>query len=277
MIDRTEYPAGVPCWIDLPTNDVDAAVEFYGGLFGWDVVERAPTGAPRYVAAQLDGADVAAIAEAPPSAGAQWTTYVSVDDAEAMYARVRSAGGTVLDPPARIPRAGIRALCADPAGARFALWQPDGRVGAERVNVHGSWNFNELRTPDPAGAEAFYGAVFGWVTQHIDFGAGDATMWRRPGYGDFLATLDPTIRERHAEEAFDGFSDAVGWMATAAAGTPAVWDLTFAVDDTDLVAEQAVKLGGTLESGPETVGPTRVAVLTDPAGARFTVSHYSPG
>ena len=30
---------GEPCWIHLFTADVDAAVTFYGGLFGWSVGE----------------------------------------------------------------------------------------------------------------------------------------------------------------------------------------------------------------------------------------------
>ena len=278
MIVRNEYPAGVPCWIDLPTADVQDSIEFYGGLFDWEFLDRAPSGVPRYVTAQIDGLDVAALAERPDAAptGSGWITYVSVADAEASAARVQSAGGRVIDPPAEIPHAGIGALCADPDGARFGLWQAKGRIGAQRVNAHGSWNFNELKTIDPSAAERFYGHVFGWQLQRIDFGAGEMMMWKMPGYGDFLVRLDPEIRERHAKEAFDGFSDAVGWMAVAEPGTAAVWDLTFAVDDTDLAVERVAKLGGSVVEGPFDAGPTRVAVVTDPHGARFTVSKYTP-
>ncbi len=39
MSERTSYEPGTPCWVDLGTPDLDAAVDFYGGLFGWDVPE----------------------------------------------------------------------------------------------------------------------------------------------------------------------------------------------------------------------------------------------
>ena len=35
-----------------------------------------------------------------------------------------------------------------------------------------------LSTPDPEGANAFYGAVFGWETDAF----GPATLYRLPGY-----------------------------------------------------------------------------------------------
>lgn len=42
MITRNDYPHGVPCWVDTEQPDPDAATAFYGGLFGWDFIERAP-------------------------------------------------------------------------------------------------------------------------------------------------------------------------------------------------------------------------------------------
>ena len=58
------YPHGVTCWVDTEQPEVDAAIEFYGGLFGWTFEDAMPPGAPsRYVVAQLEGRDVAAIAD----------------------------------------------------------------------------------------------------------------------------------------------------------------------------------------------------------------------
>ena len=39
-----------------------------------------------------------------------------------------------------------------------------------------------LRTVDPDGAKAFYGAVLGWETDSFDMGDGEMTLWRVPGY-----------------------------------------------------------------------------------------------
>jgi predicted enzyme related to lactoylglutathione lyase len=44
MSERTSYTPSTPCWIDLSTPDIEAAAEFYGGLFGWEAPEpRTPS------------------------------------------------------------------------------------------------------------------------------------------------------------------------------------------------------------------------------------------
>ena len=37
MSERDGYIPGVPCWADTGQPDPRAAVEFYGGLFGWEL------------------------------------------------------------------------------------------------------------------------------------------------------------------------------------------------------------------------------------------------
>ena len=81
MSDR--YIPGVPCWADITPPDAEAAVEFYGGLFGWEFENVAPPGAPTpYYIARLRGEDVGAIGSDPAGAPA-WNTYIWVDDADA--------------------------------------------------------------------------------------------------------------------------------------------------------------------------------------------------
>ena len=59
MLERDGYPAGVPCWVDTAQPDSDAALAFYGGVFGWEFEERTPAGSDqRYHVAQLRGRDV---------------------------------------------------------------------------------------------------------------------------------------------------------------------------------------------------------------------------
>jgi hypothetical protein len=36
MPERNGYIPGVPCWVDTSQPDPEAAVDFYGGLFGWE-------------------------------------------------------------------------------------------------------------------------------------------------------------------------------------------------------------------------------------------------
>ena len=72
MQERNEYPAGVPCWVDVGQPDPKAAAAFYGGLFGWELEDRRPPGSPEpYFVASLRGRAVAEIGPAVAgSAGA---------------------------------------------------------------------------------------------------------------------------------------------------------------------------------------------------------------
>ena len=298
FIDRTDYLAGVPCWIDTEQPDPAAAAAFYRALFGWEFENKLPPGTDdQYLVASLHGFDVAAIAS--PTAGVTgppaWNTYTSVVDADATTARAVALGAEVLvapvdaGPPDAV--AGRWAALIDPDGARFRLWQPGYRHGAQLVNVPGTWNSSDLTTSDAEGAKAFYGAIFGWAADPVDFGGGDADgasfMWRLPGYGEFLAIRDPDIKTRHAEPWVPaGFSDAIGWM-TVPAGPPSEteppgrtprWTVTFSVDGTDAVVERAVQLGATVVSPPTDHGGgvVRVAGIRDPQGAEFIVGTFDP-
>ena len=99
------YPHGVPSWIDLEVQDVDAALAFYGHLFGWRFEEKLPPGAPgRYVVASRDGTDATAVAAiATPDKGyvgeVAWHTYLAVDDVAVAAASVAGLGGGVSSAP----------------------------------------------------------------------------------------------------------------------------------------------------------------------------------
>ena len=73
---------------------VEAAVAFYGGLFGWDLEDAMPPGSDgKYYIARLRGGDVAAIGSQPPGGPqiAAWNTYVWVESADEAAA-IRSTG-----------------------------------------------------------------------------------------------------------------------------------------------------------------------------------------
>ena len=115
MTGSRTYPHGVPCWIDTEQPDLDAAVAFYGGLFGWTFDDAMPPGAPgAYLIASLDGRDVAALAPPEFDVPTAWNTYVAVEDADASAAALTAAGGTVAAGPDDAGPGGRFALCADP-------------------------------------------------------------------------------------------------------------------------------------------------------------------
>jgi predicted enzyme related to lactoylglutathione lyase len=200
---------------------------------------------------------------------------VWVESADETGAKVRDAGGKVLTDPFDIMDSGRMAVCADPEGAVFCLWQAKQHRGAQIINEHGSLNFNGLNTRDVDAAKAFYGEVFGWTTQKF----GGAEMWTLPAYGDHLEAGDPGLRQRVAEMGVGGFEDVVASILLIAddhAHLRPAWDVTFAVDDADAIAEKAAELGGSVLVAPFDAPWVRMAVIADPAGATFIASKFEP-
>jgi uncharacterized protein len=283
MLERNRYPAGVPCWVDTTQPDPQAAVKFYGGLFGWEFEDSMPADSPgHYFMARLRGHPVAAVGSAMEGSPTVWNTYVWVDDAEATIGKVTQAGGKVIAPPFDVLDAGRMAIFSDPTGAVLSLWQAGRHRGAELVNEPNTWNWSDLNTRDLEGSKAFYGEVFGWQATPVDFGGGESYMLRMPGYGDFLERINPGVRQRHIEGgAPEGFTDAIGWLQPMPAeqfppDVPPHWALTFSVDDTDAVAARAERLGGAVLVAPMSVPYARIAMLRDPQGATFSISRYLP-
>ena len=170
------------------------------------------------------------------------------------------------------------ALCADPSGAVFGLWQAGTIKGAELVNGPGAWNFSNLHAGDVEQAARFYGAVFGWEVDEIDMGGFTGRMVRLPGYADFLEQFNPGIRQQHIDfGAPPGFTECVAWIEDLTDGAAPHWAVTFTVADTNAVAAKTRELGGSVIVEPYDQAPSRVAVLRDPAGAEFTAASFNPG
>jgi predicted enzyme related to lactoylglutathione lyase len=280
MPERDGYIPGVPCWIDASQPDPDAAVAFYGDLFGWDFRDAMPPGSEaQYFIAQLRGGDVAAVGSIPEGAPqtAMWNTYVSVESADDPASKVLDAGGQALQDPFDVMDAGRMGVFADPEGAAFCVWQAKGNKGAQIVNEAGSLNFNGLNTRDVDGAKSFYGSVLGWRTLTLE---GGAEMWTLPGYGDHLEQGNPDLRKEMAEAgAPAGFEDVVATINPIPddqPDTPPHWSVTFAVDDADATAAKATELGGTVIVPPLDAPWVRMTVLADPQGATFIASKYVP-
>lgn len=281
MLERDGYPPGVPCWVDTSQPDPEAAVTFYGGLFGWEFEDAMPAGSSaHYYTGRLRGRDVAAVGAVPRGGPerAAWNTYVWVESADAAVAKVRDAGGRVVTDPVDVMDAGRMAVVTDPEGAAFSVWQAKRHKGAQIVNEPGALNFNGLNTRNVPGAKSFYGSVFGWETLGL---GGGVEMWRLAGYGEFLARSDPELFQRQADSgaAPDGFADVVATLNPIPDDQPEVvphWSATFAVDDADATATRAAELGGRIEVAPFDAPWVRMTVITDPQGATFTASKFTP-
>lgn len=246
MVGKSSYEPGTPSWVDLGSPDPDASATFYSSLLGWDVVEG-PAEAGGYRTCLVRDVPVAAIS--PQFVAGQapaWLTYVTVADADAAAASVVEHGGAVAIAPFDVLTAGRMAVFVDPSGATFAVWQAGDHVGAGLVNEAGAFCWNEIFTPTPDDAMAFYGPLFGWEAAPMPLG--DTEIYTVLMSGD----------------------RAVGGIVTVDA--PPMWQVTFAVDDCDASVATALELGATVVMAPEDIPDIgRFAMIDDPHGARFGI------
>lgn len=237
----TDLAPGTPVWVDLATPDAPASLAFYGELFGWTATEP-DEGLGGYQNFLLDGRRVAGMS---PMGGPIWMTHISAASADDAAALVTANGGKVLYEPMDVAELGRLAICEDPQGAPFGVWQPGLHRGAEAVNVAGALTWNEIHTTDVPGACAFYAAVFGWTPETVPMEGHDYVLFK--------------LGERAIGGAGE-VSDTPHWLA---------W---FAVADADASAARATELGGSVHFGPFDVpGVGRTAILDDPHGARFGI------
>ncbi|MGP9018396.1 VOC family protein [Streptomyces sp. BR1] len=256
MLLSSHVPGG-PTWLDLGVPDVDAAVAFYVGVFGWEFEPSGPEGSC-YGYFTLDGKRVAAAGPlTQEGARAAWTVYFRTDDADATVKAVEQAGGTVRFGPYDVFTAGRSAGFTDPAGAEFAVWQPGDHDGFGVADAVGSATWIELYSTDAAAAKEFYAKVFPWrYAPEFALGAHHFTVVRPVG------------------GAADDVHCAIMQLApeNLAAGSGSEWHPYFEVADCDAVMAAASERGATVIVPPVDVPSVgRVAMFLDPAGAVFAV------
>jgi predicted enzyme related to lactoylglutathione lyase len=249
MSDVTQnQPDGTPTWIDLGVPDLERATAFYAAVFGWEF-DAGPPEAGGYTQCLLRGRRVAALAANPDPAATEfwWNVYLATGDCDATVARVGGAGGSVVLAPMDVMDQGRMAIVKDPVGAQFGLWQGRAHVGCEVVNEPGALVRNDLVTADPEPARAFYVEVFGFTLDgNPDVPDFDFTFLRRP----------------------DGHE--VGGIMGVPGVPGSAWSTTFEVADTDAAVAAATAAGGRA-GAPEDFVYGRMATVTDPFGAEFSV------
>jgi predicted enzyme related to lactoylglutathione lyase len=252
MGERTRYDPGTFCWVGLATSDVAAAKAFYRGLFGWEAKDLQAGAAGAYTMLCCGAEEVAILYRQQPEARAagappHWTSYISVEDADATAARAVELGGAaVFRAPFDVLDAGRVAAIRDPTGAIASLWQPRSRIGATLVNDLGALCWNELATTDVELAKRFFRELLGW-----EYEADDSGYVSIKNDGNLNGGMrEQAQHERHL--------------------TPA-WLPYFTVESADVAGHRATRLGGR-RLAPTTEGRSgRSAVIADPQDAPFAV------
>jgi len=245
------HAPGTPCWVSLMVHGMTATQDFYGDLFGWEF-EPGPQQLGWYVRARLDGHEVAGIGQLPPDRHLPiaWTPYLASDDADLTAEMVRHSGGTVGVGPLDAAEAGRLAIASDPMGAVFGIWQAAAHLGTDITGVPGTPAWNELVTRDSSSVAKFYKTVFGYEEEPVvsaNFDYVTLHVEGRPvagihGVGNAL----PRDRGPH-------------------------WMTYFEVADADAAVTRLVDLGGHVVKPPHDSPHGRVATVTDPEGALFSL------
>src|SRR5215212_4280638 len=245
MGERTSYAPGTFSWAELATGDADAAKAFYTRIFGWEYDDNPLPDGQVYSMAKRDGKAVAALfaSEEPP----HWNCYVTVDSADDTASKAGERGGRVLQEAFDVLDVGRMAVIADPTGAVLRVWEPRRSIGAAYVNAPDAMTWNDLVTPDPDAAAAFFGDVFGWTTEEIPGAGGYRVIKNGQRSNGGIMPLD-------AERMGD---------------TPPNWMPYFGHDDVERLAGEIGELGGRVYNGPMQMSGGTIAVLGDPQNAVF--------
>ncbi|PIE24748.1 MAG: glyoxalase [Planctomycetota bacterium] len=254
MAIRDSYKHGEFCWVDLASHDQESAATFYCQVFGWELRQEDTHGGPPYSSFTLERSSVAGLGEISSEMQEMgvlptWSSYINVDDIEAVVAQAQELGATVTAPVMQIADAGKTAFLMDPAGTSFALWQAGNHAGAKRSNEENSFCWVELATRDFEKAKAFYTSLFGW------------------NYRENPHTAQPYLIIENQGRTIGGML----LMTEEWGDHPPYWGVYFGVTNVSETKERVESAGGQCLHGPfdTPVGP--MGVMQDPQGAIFSV------
>jgi len=241
------------CWINIITPMPAEAMDFFAELLDWTFFEMPGVGHGIKVA----GRDIGGIFDqhgpnTPPGIPPHIGVMVKVESADATAARVTELGGKAV-PPFDVFDAGRMAVCFDPNGAAFDLWETKAMPGTDVApSSPGAPCWFETLTTDTARATEFYGRLFGWTTT--------AKPSAEPGaaYTEFALGGRPVA----------GMMRILPHMGEF----PPHWAVYFTASDVDDVARRTVELGGTVCVPPRDIpGVGRFCGPISPHGVAFHV------
>lgn len=247
----TEKPAPF-IWYDLMTTDMAAASKFYTAVVGWNIADSGMPGPMKYNILKTGDTMVGGMMDMPAGAPfpPMWNAYIASPDVDADVKRVEKHGGSLCKPAEDIPGIGRFAAVADPGGAMFYLFNPNGGEGGGSSAMHapGTVGWRELRAKDGGKAWQFYSALFGWrKSTAMDMGPmGVYQIFKTVGDGD------------------------TGAMMTGSPDLSPGWFFYFNVAAIDAASDRLKAGGGKITNGPmEVPGGQWVVHATDPQGAPF--------
>jgi predicted enzyme related to lactoylglutathione lyase len=118
---------GDASWHELMTTDADAALKFYGEVFGWQLdqtMDMGPMGKYLMFKRPQGHGMIGGIMNKPPEMAnvpPNWQIYFRVPDVDAAAERIKASGGKILNGPMDVPDGDRIVNAMDPQGAAFGL------------------------------------------------------------------------------------------------------------------------------------------------------------
>jgi uncharacterized protein len=238
---------------DLLTNDVNAVMPFYSGLFGWTFQQH-----PGYTVVFAGDNDMGTIFQREISADAtrkpRWIAYMSVPDVGIAQRTVEQHGGTTLLVPRVVPGLGTVGIFTDAEGAVFGAMHRDGGDPEDYLAEPGEWIWIALLSRDAVKSGEFYARLAPY--ELVDNAHSDRS-------GSYLLVSQDYAR--------------AGVMTLAAERTEIqpTWLPFVRVENIADSTAQASKLGGKVLVAPRPdLAGGKVAVLADPTGAAIGILEW---
>lgn len=251
----TGFAHGSFCWADLMPTDQARALAFYGRLAGWTSSGADPElggYALAYAGHEHPENTTAGVAAASGDAPPGWNVFLATDDIDESLDAVPALGGDIVMGRMDIPGMGSAAMCTEPTGAVFGLWQPQGLTGFGVFGEPGAFCWAEVYSSNAAVTRDFFVALFELDARTIS-DDDDLTY-----YG--LATSP------EAEPTF-------GVMQLGEVGSPAASSFAayLFVTDVDQAADEAAEHGATITQPGIDTPFGRLVTLTDSEGATIRI------
>jgi predicted enzyme related to lactoylglutathione lyase len=111
--------------VELQTKELDKAKKFYQGLFDWKLEDMPMGNGMSYTGINVGEGTGGGMWTNPaaPNGPSHWLAYVNVENIDATIDKVKSLGGTVVQPKTEVPDMGWYSVITDPSGAVLGLWQ----------------------------------------------------------------------------------------------------------------------------------------------------------
>ena len=243
-------------WTNILSPNPDGARTFYEKVLGWTFKVMPGVG----YTFQVGGKDAGGLFDVvnPQTndlAAPVMAMMIKVENADATAAKVRALGGAAQDA-FDVFDAGRMAVCTDPNGAKFDVWQAKAQPGAAHdTSLHGAPSWIENLTTDTARATGFYAQLFGWDPQVMPMGAFDYTVFSKDGedVGGMMA-IQPHMGDGNLKPQ---------------------WGVYVTAKDVDATARAVVAEGGSICVPMQDVpGVGRFCGVASPLGVMFYIITY---